>query len=438
MPANGASSQITHPALHIANEIALIHNAMLRGLNAIYLQVSHVRQNQDVADLLFLTQSWSAWLLDHHNLKEGVILPGFEAVLGVPIGTLTLPPSRSRSAAPSSRSDRDLSEGGRGEDEAVDGGEKEDEQEEGEGERGVEFILHRVFAYASAARKHPQTYDTATLEGLLVALADLLVPHLTRQVQLCISMRDMCLGFLAPSSESSNDIPSRLPSPIATIARTASNVPPTSRSLSGSPPVSSSSSFTSPASAVSAATSSPARSPPTATLSLFPASSDPHQRKMAAATTTNDDRAKSESGHAGTRSIALVDMEAQGRRLAHARALLVAEDRASKLMQIYLSADARATASMDHFVVPPMIVRLRDTTTAPAPPRTTPSSHGTGGGLGTDVGMGVGGGHAGDWPRMSIPAVHAIADKLSPRHEGAWRFLPCDVWGRPRELPFSA
>ncbi|KAJ8122658.1 hypothetical protein O1611_g9787 [Lasiodiplodia mahajangana] len=77
------TQNITHPALHIANEIALIHNAMLRGLNAIYLQAPHVRKAQDVADLLFLTQSWSAWLLDHHNLKEGTMLPGFEAVLGV-------------------------------------------------------------------------------------------------------------------------------------------------------------------------------------------------------------------------------------------------------------------------------------------------------------------------------------------------------------------
>lgn len=414
--------------------MALIHNAMLRGLNAIFLQVSHVRQNQDVADLLFLTQSWSAWLLDHHSLKEGMMLPGFEAVLGVPTGTLTLASRRSRSAA-SSRPDSDLSEGRSGEDRAVDGGEKQDEHEEGEGERGVEVRLHRVLAYASATRKHPPTYNAATLEGLLVSLANSIVPHLTRQIQLFISMRDRCLSFSAPSTASSTGIPTPLPAPQAAMSRTAWNVLPTSASLPISPPVSSSSSS---ATRVSAASAS-ARSPPTVALSLFPASSDPHRRRTAAAAATNDGGAKSESDHSGPCSVASIDMDAQGRRLAHARALLTAEDRAAKLMQVYLSADARATASMDHFVVLPMMVRLRDT---------TPSSHSSGGrvghmstgagGLAADMGVvGIGGERAGDWPRMSIPAVHAIADKLSLRHEGAWRFLPCDVWGRPRELPFS-
>ena len=42
----------------------------------------------------------------------------------------------------------------------------------------------------------------------------------------------------------------------------------------------------------------------------------------------------------------------------------------------------------------------------------------------------------GAWPKLSVPALHAIADKLSVLHAGSWRFLPCDVWGRPRELEF--
>lgn len=134
--------------------------------------------------------------------------------------------------------------------------------------------------------------------------------------------------------------------------------------------------------------------------------------------------------------MSVIDTEAKGR-LARARALLEADDRATRLTQVYLAADARASAKMDHFVVLPMIVRLRDVTTAPALSRTASLSQMSMDGVGMSIGVGGGGGNgANEWPRMSIPAVHAIADKLSPRHEGAWRFLPCDVWGRPRELPF--
>ncbi|KAI1118456.1 hypothetical protein F5Y14DRAFT_398498 [Nemania sp. NC0429] len=317
-------------------------------------------------------------------------------------------------------------------------------------------------------------YNAATLSGLLVALAESLVPHLTRQVRLFISMRDMCLGLptlsRTASADGGDDMPSPLPAPMATMSRTgaARGALRTPGSRSASPPVSSSSSSSSSsstsssscASPVSAASSSTTRSTPTVSFSLFPTpSSSPRHGTMAAATTTttstNDASAKAEPGHhhPATRSIALVDMETKSSRPTHARVLLAAEDRAAKLMQVYLSADARATASMDHFVVPPMIVRLRDTTTtaitattSTTTTTTTTTSHASGGrvgstGLGTDAGTAIGmvggGGHAGDWPRLSIPAVHAIADKLSPRHEGAWRFLPCDVWGRPRELPFS-
>ncbi|KAI0451090.1 hypothetical protein F5B21DRAFT_390925 [Xylaria acuta] len=425
------TQQITHPALHIANEIAHIHNAMLRGLNAIYLQAPHVQQARDIADLSFLTQSWSTWLLDHHDLKESTMLPRFESVLGVPAATLALPRSRSPSAA-SFHSHRDMTTGGNGEEE----------------EEMISFLLHRVYAYASATHKDPQAYDATTLRGLLAALADTLVPHLRGQVGLLASMREMCFGSSASSSgtdsRKNKDIPAPLPMPMVTITRTAS-----STNMLPSPPVSPSSSTFSSASAAASITSAPSssHSPPTVSLSLFPSSSStarPHHRhnsKPAANGTRYNNNPK---------NMEVIDTEAKDR-LAHARALLEADDRATKLTQVYLAADARASAKMDRFVVPPMIVRLRDVTTAsstPAPAlslsRTTPSSSlsrmsmsmNGAGGMSLSGGGGGGGNAANEWPRMSIPAVHAIADKLSPRHEGAWRFLPCDVWGRPRELPF--
>ncbi|KAI1148011.1 hypothetical protein F4825DRAFT_465227 [Nemania diffusa] len=441
---------ITHPALHIANEIALIHNAMLRGLNAIYLQAPHVQKAPDVADFLFITQSWSTWLLDHHSLKEGIMLPGFEAVLGVPAGTLTLPQGRSKSAeSSSSNPDEDITAAlkrDNGKDKEVYRGEDDEEEEM------ISFLLHRVYAYASATHKDPQVYNADTLAGLLDALATALVPHLTKQVGLLMAMREMCLGAYAPPGPSANgdDVPGPLPIPMVTITRTVSNMRSPSGSPTASPPLSPSSSSTfSASSSASTSASSPGNPPP---LSIVPNSSRAHPKTSSS---SNETGTTVRPNHPGSQTMAAVDSEARDR-LARARALLEAGDRAARLTKVYLAAEARATAAMDHFVVPPMIVRLRDATvalpplplsrTASASSLSSASSHGSrghgAGAAGMGMGMGIGGGmgggmNAGDWPRMSIPAVHAIADKLSPRHAGAWRFLPCDVWGRPRELPFA-
>ena len=64
--------------------MAHAHNAMLRGLDALYLQAPHVRRPRDVADLLFLAGAWSAWVARHHRLEETRMFPGFERVLGRP------------------------------------------------------------------------------------------------------------------------------------------------------------------------------------------------------------------------------------------------------------------------------------------------------------------------------------------------------------------
>ncbi|KAK8115960.1 hypothetical protein PG984_012462 [Apiospora sp. TS-2023a] len=85
-----------------------------------------------------------------------------------------------------------------------------------------------------------------------------------------------------------------------------------------------------------------------------------------------------------------------------------AERRAVGLLNAWRTLDAEAGAAPERPSVLPMLVRLRDTTFE--------------------------GGN--DWPRLPILAVHAIADRLSPAHAGSWRFLPCNVWGKPKELPF--
>lgn len=82
--------------------------------------------------------------------------------------------------------------------------------------------------------------------------------------------------------------------------------------------------------------------------------------------------------------------------------------RAGEISQLYRSLDQEASDAMNPNIVLPMVVRMRDTTYE--------------------------GGN--NWPGLPLVAVHVIAERLSKPHAGAWRFLPCDVWGKPKNLPY--
>jgi Hemerythrin HHE cation binding domain len=64
--------------------MAFSHNAVLRGINCIYLQAPNVKKPEDIEDLLFLTRLWTKWLMNHHETEEDHIFPGFEKVVGKP------------------------------------------------------------------------------------------------------------------------------------------------------------------------------------------------------------------------------------------------------------------------------------------------------------------------------------------------------------------
>ncbi|KAI0146967.1 hypothetical protein GGR57DRAFT_280459 [Xylariaceae sp. FL1272] len=390
---------ITHPVIHIANEISQIHNAMIRGLNAIYLQAPNVQKVQDVVDLLFLTQTWSAWVLDHHDLKEGTLLPGFEGILGLRPNVLTL--RRGDSGSDSGvEADASPSLPPSGKDSgihlnAIIEGTKEGENSRRgtDTEEELSFFLRRVYAYSTAIHKEPQSYNATIFEPLLASLGDILVPHLTIQVDMVLGMREMCFA-----------IPPALALPTPKIIITASSPEnPTMRPA-----------------LIRTSTS------------LAPFNPRPVNRRTQS-------------------SSALPEQKVSTIPVPDSAKLFEAEDRANKLLQFYLSADGQASAAMDRYIVPPMIVGLRDITFSPPltflPPSPPPASAvgsllggKTGSVRGSICGGGGGfmGGSTSDWPRLSVPAIHAVADKLSPRHAGAWRFLPCDVWGRPRELPFAS
>ena len=64
--------------------MAQVHNAILRGLNTIYLQAPSLNTTTEKSNPLFLTRSWATWVTDHHHLEEDKMFPGFEKVTGVP------------------------------------------------------------------------------------------------------------------------------------------------------------------------------------------------------------------------------------------------------------------------------------------------------------------------------------------------------------------
>ncbi|KAI1105143.1 hypothetical protein F4804DRAFT_154181 [Jackrogersella minutella] len=291
------TQRVSHAAHHIANEIATTHNAMLRGLNALYLQAPFVHKQADIADFLFLTQAWSGWVSDHHEMKESTMIPSFESVLGLEAGSLF-------STQHFRNGDEGVDEGGRN-------------------PQDIPALLLNLCTYAAETHPQPSSYSPSTLQALLASVACVLVPHLHNQIPVLVQMSELCTPSPSPSS-SVPPSPPKSPSPTPPSPKSPRS--PTRESYS--PPT-------------------PARPPP-------------------------------ESDSRGT-----------------------------SLSQAWRAAEAALAEKSDRYTVPPMAMRLRD------------------------AGFDGGGG-----PQLSVPAVHAVADRLSPRHAGAWRFLPCDVWGRPRGLEF--
>lgn len=55
-----------------------MHNTLLRGLNAIYLQAPHVSSSTDIRDFLFFCAAWVKTVEHHHNIEERVLFPAIE------------------------------------------------------------------------------------------------------------------------------------------------------------------------------------------------------------------------------------------------------------------------------------------------------------------------------------------------------------------------
>ncbi|EXJ70489.1 uncharacterized protein A1O5_06558 [Cladophialophora psammophila CBS 110553] len=65
--------------------MALAHNGILRGLNSIYLQATHIPREDLAAICDFLTycQCWGESMQHHHDAEEEVFFPSIEQISGV-------------------------------------------------------------------------------------------------------------------------------------------------------------------------------------------------------------------------------------------------------------------------------------------------------------------------------------------------------------------
>lgn len=64
-----------------ATHMALLHNAILRGFNTIYLQAPHVKDEQEKADFIGYSLAWHKFVVSHHDDEERELFPAVEGVL---------------------------------------------------------------------------------------------------------------------------------------------------------------------------------------------------------------------------------------------------------------------------------------------------------------------------------------------------------------------
>jgi hemerythrin-like domain-containing protein len=84
-----ARKQKGHSRVYCASQMALSHNVLIRGLNAILQQAPHVKaagsadyQRQDVVDLLYYVEAWVRTVHLHHDTEEEFMFPAIERETG--------------------------------------------------------------------------------------------------------------------------------------------------------------------------------------------------------------------------------------------------------------------------------------------------------------------------------------------------------------------
>lgn len=92
IPTPSTRGKNDHSCAKAASDMALVHNTLIRGLNAILLQAPHIpdadegsRYNEkDITDLLYYVKCWCAMVHHHHSVEETFIFPELEKFSGQP------------------------------------------------------------------------------------------------------------------------------------------------------------------------------------------------------------------------------------------------------------------------------------------------------------------------------------------------------------------
>lgn len=76
------SKDTSHAAYYVATQMALAHNGLIRGLNAIYIQAPYIPKDA-VKDFLTYCQCWCETMHHHHDGEEDNFFPTIEKITGV-------------------------------------------------------------------------------------------------------------------------------------------------------------------------------------------------------------------------------------------------------------------------------------------------------------------------------------------------------------------
>ncbi|KAJ4299182.1 hypothetical protein N0V90_004426 [Kalmusia sp. IMI 367209] len=77
----GQPTSTDKDVLAMAIEMAHVHNAILRGMNSIYLQCEQIHEPSDVKDFVTYIKTWGDMVHHHHSMEETIAFPEWEKIV---------------------------------------------------------------------------------------------------------------------------------------------------------------------------------------------------------------------------------------------------------------------------------------------------------------------------------------------------------------------
>jgi hemerythrin-like domain-containing protein len=152
LPTSRPETPLTHlqPDMfdELASEMALVHNAILRGLNSIYLQAPHIVPADEKSFVSYI-RSWYHTLHTHHKGEETDMFPAIEELAGEP-GIMA--------------TNRDQ-------------------------HHAFEGAVDRLKKYIDAVEQGKEKYSGAKVVELVDSFGEILVQHLEDEIQTLLGLR---------------------------------------------------------------------------------------------------------------------------------------------------------------------------------------------------------------------------------------------------------